>query len=100
MKRELADQKQRALSSLNDKAASDKLVEKPLQIISFFGCAFCIENPANSRLWGREVAEGLIAKSIATSYCSFGYCYRKNTRLASNYPLVLPKCPGAGLVLK
>ena len=76
--------------------ASDKLVGKTLQIISYFGCAYCIENPANSRLWDREVATGLIA-SIVTSYCSFGYCYRKNTRLASNFPLVLPRCPGPGL---
>ena len=77
-------------------AASDKLVGKTLQIISYFGCAYCIENPGNSRLWDREVAQGLIAKSVVTSYCSFGYCYRKNTRLAINFPLVLPKCPGPG----
>ena len=79
-------------------AASDKLVAKTLRILAYFDKAkWCIENPANSRLWKREVADGLIAKSVVTSYCSFGYCYRKNTRLASNFPLVLPRCPGRGL---
>ena len=78
-------------------AASDKLVAKTRQMIQHFGCAYCIENPGNSRLWGREVAEGLITRSVITSYCSFGFAYRKNTRLASNFPLVLPRCPGPGL---
>ena len=32
-------------------AASDRLVEKTRRIINYFGCAYCIENPANSRLW-------------------------------------------------
>ena len=77
--------------------ASDKLVGKTLQIISYFGCAYCIENPANSRLWDREVARGLISKSVVTSYCNFGYDYMKNARLCSNFPLVLPRCPGPGL---
>ena len=62
--------------------ASDKLVQRTLQIIKFFGCAYCIENPGNSRLWGREVAEGLLAISVLSSYCSLSYPYRKNTRLA------------------
>ena len=35
-------------------AASDKLVEKTLQVLEYFRCAYCIENPANSRLWKRE----------------------------------------------
>ena len=78
-------------------AASDKLVEKTRQIIEYFGCAYCIENPAFSRLWQREVAAGLLPMSVITSYCSFGYAYRKNTRIASNFPLVLPRCPGTGL---
>ena len=77
--------------------ASDRLVCKTLQIISYFGCAYCIENPANSRLWYREVAEGLIMNSVVTSYCCFNRPFRKHTRLASNFPLVLPRCPGAGL---
>ena len=95
-------------------AASDKLVAKTRQIIDYFGCAYCIENPASSRLWKREVAAGLCAHcelhrlrshcelrvtplSVVTSYCSFGYPYSKNTRLANNFGLILPRCPGPGL---
>ncbi len=78
-------------------AASDKLVKRTREIIEYFGCKYCIENPASSRLWKREVAEGLSAQSVVTSYCSFGYCYRKDTLLSSNFPLVLPRCPGPGL---
>ena len=76
-------------------AASDVLVEKTRQIINYFSCAYCIENPASSRLWKREVAAGL--QCITTSYCVFGYPYRKNTMLANNFGLSLPMCPGRGL---
>ena len=75
-------------------AASDVLVEKTRQIINYFSCAYCIENPASSRLWKREVAAGL--QCVTTSYCSFGYPYRKNTKLANNFGLILPVCPGRG----
>ena len=34
---------------------------------------------------------------VITSYCSFGYPYRKNTKLANNFGLILPVCPGPGL---
>ena len=54
-------------------AASDKLVEKTRQSIDYLGCAWCIDNPALSRMWKREVADGLLAKSVVTSYFSFGY---------------------------
>ena len=74
-------------------AASDKLVERTRQIIDYFGCPFfCIENPATSRLWTRNVAAGL--QCIMTSYCCHGYKYRKNTQIASNFLTKLPVCPG------
>jgi hypothetical protein len=74
---------------------SDKLVTKTLQVISWFGCPFCIENPATSRLWTRDVAAGL--QCITTSYCCHGTLYRKNTNIASNFLKNLPTCPGFGL---
>ena len=77
-------------------AASDELVAKTRQILDWFQCYYCIENPAHSRLWAREVAIGLLSQSVVTSYCTFGYKYRKNTRLSVNFPLDLPKCPGPG----
>ena len=76
-------------------SASDKLVAKTLQIISHFGCAYCIENPATSRLWNRDVADGL--QCVTASYCCHGYKYRQNTKLASNFLGKLPICPGPGL---
>ena len=75
--------------------ASDKLLTKTLQIIRYFGCAYVIENPATSKLWKRDVAKSL--EATITSYCCYGYNYRKDTKLASNIPLVLPRCPGKGL---
>ena len=76
-------------------AASDKLVAKTLQIVSHFGCAYCIENPATSRLWNRDVAVGL--QCVTGSYCCHDYKYRKNTNFASNFLGKLPLCPGPGL---
>ena len=77
--------------------ASDPLLAKTRQIIAYFHNAkFCIENPAFSHIWKRDVADGLLEQSVITSYCCFGFPYRKHTRLASNYPLVLPICPGPG----
>ena len=76
---------------------ADNLVTKTLQIISHFSKAhWCIENPATSLLWGREVARGLMEHSSITSYCSFGAPYRKNTRIASSFTLALPHCAGIG----
>ena len=82
--------------------ASDPLLKKTRQIIAYFDKAkWCIENPGFSYIWQREVAAGLLENSVITSYCSFeGYAYRKHTRLDSNFPLVLPKCPGKGLCPK
>ena len=75
--------------------ASDKLLTKRLQIIEYFGCAYCIENPATSGLWKRDVAKST-PPPVVTSYCCYGYAYRKDTKLASNIPLVLQRCPGKG----
>ena len=76
---------------------TDELVSKTRKIIRYFdGASWCIENPATSRLWMREVARGLAARSVITSYCSYGYRYRKDTRISNSLGLVLDRCPGAG----
>ena len=78
--------------------ASDKLVVKTRQIIAYFTDAlWIVENPATSLLWTREVAKGLGADSVVTSYCAFGFPYQKNTRLANNFGLALPRCAGVGV---
>jgi len=76
---------------------SDRLVSRTRDIIAYFGCHWAIENPAYSRIWTREVSRGLLENSCITSYCSFGTLYRKDTRIANSFGLVLPRCPGVGL---
>ena len=66
---------------------SDLLVTRTRQIIAYFGCHWCIENPAGSLMWKREVAHGLLESSCVTSYCSFGMLYRKSTRIANSFGL-------------
>ena len=80
---------------------TDELVSKTRRIIRYFdGASWCIENPATSRLWMREVARGLAARSVITSYCSYGYRYRKDTRISNSLGLVLDRCPGQDIVLR
>ena len=84
---------------------ADRLVSKTRQIIAYFchdcngymGCHWAIENPAYSRMWTREVSRGLLENSCIASYCSFGTLYRKNTRIANSFGLVLPRCSGVGI---
>ena len=76
---------------------ADRLVAKTRQIIDYFECHWCIENPEGSRMWKREVARGLLESSCVTSYCCFGTLHRKSTRIANSFGLVLPRCSGVGL---
>ena len=86
-----------------DMQKADDLVRKTLEIVRYFGQAsWCIENPATSRLWTRDVTIGLATHSVmprsccVTSYCSYGTRYRKNTRISNSIGLVLERCPGEG----
>ncbi len=87
-----------------DMRKSDGLVRKTLEIVRYFGQAsWCIENPATSRLWTRELSatvSGCLplgpASCCVTSYCSYGTRYRKNTRISNSIGLVLERCPGEG----
>ena len=58
---------------------ADALVRKTLEIFDYFsGALWTVENPAGSLLWQRPIAQALehVAK---TSYCRYGYPYRKHT---------------------
>ena len=77
-------------------AASDGLVQTTLDLFEHFQAPFVLENPDGGRLWARDVARPLLDHSVKTSYCAFGYPYRKNTRLASSFLSELPSCPGSG----
>ena len=76
---------------------ADSLVKRTLEILDYFSTAvWTIENPATSIFWLRPVAQPLLKHIVAkTSYCRYGYPYRKNTWFANNFGLELrPQCDG------
>ena len=78
--------------------SADKLLAKCMSIVDYFDCHWCIENPAGSQMWKRDIARHLLQACCLTSYCSFGsHQYRKDTRIANSFGLILPRCQGAGL---
>ena len=69
---------------------ADALVEKTLQIFAYFKTAlWTVENPGGSLLWTRPVARPLLEQRAKTSYCRYGFPYRKNTWFANNFKLEL-----------
>ncbi len=84
----------RSTGGKRDLEQADALVKKTIEILSYFEALWTIENPASSLLWKRPIAQALehIAK---TSYCRYGYPYRKNTWFANNFKLKLrSQCDG------
>jgi len=75
---------------------ADSLVKRTLEIFAYFHSAlWTVENPAGSLLWKRAVARPLLEQIAKTSYCRYGYPYRKNTWFANNFKLELrPRCDG------
>ena len=76
-----------------DLDGADNLVRKTLEIISFYQCPFAFENPESGLLKTREVVQGIPFSD--TSYCHYGYPYRKSTRIWHNlgdYLSLIPKC--------
>ena len=66
-----------------DLAGSDALVARVLEIIDYHKPAtFFIENPQSGLLKGRLVVRGLSYSD--TSYCKYGFKYRKATRIWHN----------------
>jgi hypothetical protein len=82
-------------TATRDLALADSLVRKTIEIIEYFQpTRWAIENPERSLLWRRFNFE----KIVKTSYCSFGFHYKKTTTIAySGGELVLPICRGVGL---
>ena len=59
---------------------ADKLVRKDLEIIAYFSTAnWAFENPQSGLLKTRSCVLGL--PFCDTSYCQYGFCYRKKTRI-------------------
>ena len=70
-----------------DLEGADKLVNKTLEIIAYFGCNWAFENPETGLLKTRAIVEGL--PYYDTTYCRYGYSYRKKTRIWSSLVLSL-----------
>ena len=58
---------------------ADSLVAKVLEIVAYYNCPFAMENPQTGLLKGREVVANL--QWTDTSYCKYGYPYKKATRI-------------------
>ena len=79
-----------------DLALADALVQRTLEIIEWFQPrAWFVENPSGSLLWRRFH----FARVVQTSYCSYGFPYRKHTSLATSQLdfLLRDPCGGAGV---
>ena len=76
---------------VRDLEGADKLVQRTLDIADYFGCHWAMENPQSGLLKGRGLVRGL--PFFDTSYCRYGFPYRKTTRLWSSLALCLrPPC--------
>jgi SAM-dependent methyltransferase len=83
-------------STPRDLLMADTLVLRTQEIIEWFGPRhYFVENPSGSQLWLRFKWPRL----VKTSYCAYGFPYRKNTTIATNcvdFSLKDP-CGGAGV---
>ena len=72
-----------------DLISADQLVRRTLENITYFGCNWAFENPRSGLLTTWEIVKGL--PFFDTSYCSYGFAYRKTTRIWSSLALCLRK---------
>jgi hypothetical protein len=82
-------------STPRDLLNADSLVLRTQEIIDWFRPRhWFVENPSGSQLWLRFKWPRL----VKTSYCAYGFPYRKNTTIATNTAICLrPPCGGAGV---
>ena len=76
---------------VRDLEGADKLVARALEIFAYFSTAnWAFENPQSGLLKTRDhLVKGL--PYYDTSYCRYGFCYRKHTRIWTNLVLCLRK---------
>ena len=65
-----------------DIEGSNKIVRKGLEIIQYCNCKFVIENPDTSTLKNQGILDELPYTKV--DYCSYGFPYKKRTRLWNN----------------
>ena len=70
-----------------DLLSADRLVRRALDVVEYFGCHWAMENPQTGLLKTRDIVRGL--PFFDTSYCKYGYPYRKHTRIWSSLALRL-----------
>ena len=69
---------------------ADSLVAKTIEIVEYFQPkVYAWENPASGLLKDREVVRGFSWSDV--TYCSFGYLYRKPTRIWTNSQVWVPR---------
>ena len=71
-----------------DLLSADRLVRRTIEITNWFGCNWAFENPQSGYLKTRSHLVGGLP-FFDTSYCRYGYGYRKTTRIWSNPALSL-----------
>ena len=69
---------------------ADAIVGRTIDIITYFGGAYWLENPATGLLAGRAVISTL-PEPYLVSYCMYGRPFRKHTYLWTNVPF--HECP-------
>ena len=82
-------------STPRDLLNADTLVLRTQEIIDWFRPRhWFVENPSGSQLWLRFKWP----RVVKTSYCAYGFPYRKHTTIATNTSISLrPPCGGAGV---
>ena len=70
-----------------DILSADRLVRRTIGIITYFGCNWAFGIPQSGLLKTREIVKGL--PFFDTTYCRYGFAYRKTTRLWTNLALSL-----------
>ena len=59
--------------------SADKLAQRALLIMTYFGCNWAFENPQSGLLKTRDIVKGI--PFADTSFCRYGYAYGKKTDL-------------------
>ena len=78
---------------LRDLEGADACVEATFRIIEHLRPAvWFVENPASGMTRPRPCMHRFAALAVTTSYCRWGFPYRKHTCIWSNVPLELPAC--------
>ena len=77
-------------NKIPDIEGSNKIVKKGLEIINYAKCKYVIENPQTGSLKNQGILDDIPFTDV--DYCSYGFPYRKRTRLWNNINFVGKLC--------